>query len=43
MSLNKKKHSNEADEMQESDGDFSGEEESHEGEGISAGNEVNFL
>ena len=42
MSLNKKKHNNENEAMKESDEDFSGEEDSDEGEGISAENEVNF-
>lgn len=41
MSLNKKIHANDNEEMEESDEDLSGEEESDEGEGISAGNEVN--
>lgn len=43
MSANKKKHTNEDEEMKESDEDFSGEEESDEDEKISAGNEVNFV
>lgn len=43
MSSNKKLHIISNDEMQESDEDLSGEEESDEGEGISAGNEVKFV
>jgi hypothetical protein len=42
MSSNKKKLNDENHEMNESDEDYSGDEESDEGEGISAGNEVNF-
>lgn len=43
MSSNKKLHIISNDEMQESDEDLSGEDDSDEGEGISAGNEVNFI
>jgi hypothetical protein len=42
MNVNKKIHQNENDEMEESDEDVSDEEESDQGEGISAGNEVNY-
>lgn len=40
MSLSKKIHTNEAEDMQDSESDVSGEEESDEGEQVSAGNEV---
>lgn len=41
MSLSKKIHTNENEGMEESDEDFSGDEDSDNGEGVSAGNEVN--
>lgn len=40
MSLSKKIHTNENEGMEESDEDLSGDEESDNGEGVSAGNEV---
>lgn len=41
MNSNKKIHTSQNDEMKESDEEYSGEEDSDEGEQISAANEVN--
>lgn len=43
MSLSKKIHTNDPEDMQESDEDVSGEDESDEGEQVSAGNEVRLF